>query len=293
MTEAEAAAKYDANPAAFGDMTREQYLKDTADYNKKYMDIINRIYPEGQNEMLADALQALGAMFVAENKGEAFIKTFNDLQKAGMKRRDARRIALGKAGLENLKSDKATLDKIRQLPKHRRDAINALIERQEQQMDRVGTRKYRKAMIKKVEAEAVALGIPKVKTPKIFGEKDTLANMSTISDPNATPLSTANRIIDRDPAAFAASIGIPKDTPIENIKKYVEQIYKDKKFARRASGLSGVYITNPGKGKTIDPVTALSKASLAILGDYVAKEGNYIPEWLGGSSDRVELRPYK
>ena len=44
---------------------------------------------------------------------------------------------------------------------------------------------------------------------------------------------------------------------------------------------------------TIDADTALGKAALAILGDYVAKQGNYMPEILGGSSDRVELRPYK
>jgi len=159
---------------------------------------------------------------------------------------------------------------------------------------------YKKAMtkkaeasVKKLEAEAIALGIPTKKPAKIFSEKDTKANMETISDPNATPLAMANRIIDRDPAAFAVSIGLPKDTPIENIKKYVEQIYKDANFSKRASSMSGVIIKNPGKGKTIDADTALGKAALAILGDYVAKQGNYIPEILGGSSDRVELRPYK
>ena len=154
MTLQEAIAEYDKNPSAFGAITREQYLKDTEDFNKKYLDTINRIYPEGQNEFLADALQALGAMFVAENKGEAFTKTFNKLQEAGIKRRDARRVALGKAALENLKSDKATLDKIRQLPKQRFDAIIALMERSAKREDRKILRGLRKAQTDRQKAEA-------------------------------------------------------------------------------------------------------------------------------------------
>jgi hypothetical protein len=291
MQEAEEMVKKD--PKAYGIETTEDLLKYTKDYNDKYMALIKSIYPESQNEFLADALQALGAMFVAENKGEAFNKTFNKLQEAGLKRRDARRVALGKAALENLKTDKETMEKIRQLPKQRRDAIMALVEQREKQIDRAGTRRYRDAMTKKVEADAVALGIPKVKAPKIFSEKDTLANISTISDSDATPLADVNRVIDRNPSAFAASMGLPPDTPVDRIKSYVENIYKDKNFARRASGLSGVIINNPGKGKVIDPVAALSKASLALLPKYVFKEGNYIPEFLGGSSDRIELRPYR
>jgi hypothetical protein len=66
-------------------------------------------------------------MVISENKGEAFINTFNKLQEAGVKRRDARRIAIGKVGLENLKRDDATLEKIRMLPKKRREAIEKIL----------------------------------------------------------------------------------------------------------------------------------------------------------------------
>jgi hypothetical protein len=127
LDEKEAGKKYDSNPSAFGDLTRKQYLADTKAQNEKYLTFVNKMYPEGQNEFLADALAALGSMFIAENKGEAFQKTFSELQAAGVKRRDARRIAIGKVGLENLKRDDATLEKIRMLPKKRREAIEKIL----------------------------------------------------------------------------------------------------------------------------------------------------------------------
>ena len=127
LDEKEAGKIYDNNPTAFGDLTRKQYLADTKAQNEKYLAFINKMYPEGQNEFLADALQAFGAMVISENKGEAFINTFNKLQEAGVKRRDARRIAIGKVGLENLKRADATLEKIRMLPKKRKEAIEKIL----------------------------------------------------------------------------------------------------------------------------------------------------------------------
>ena len=127
LTMKEAGKIFDEAPEKFGALTRKQYLADTKAQNEKYLAFVNKMYPEGQNEFLADALAALGSMFIAENKGEAFQKTFSELQAAGVKRRDARRIAIGKVGLENLKRDDATLEKIRMLPKQRQDAIMALI----------------------------------------------------------------------------------------------------------------------------------------------------------------------
>ena len=127
LDEKEAGKIYDNNPTAFGDLTRKQYLADTKAQNEKYLAFVNKMYPEGQNEFLADALQAFGAMVISENKGEAFINTFNKLQEAGVKRRDARRIAIGKVGLENLKRDDATLEKIRMLPKKRKEAIEKIL----------------------------------------------------------------------------------------------------------------------------------------------------------------------
>jgi hypothetical protein len=266
ITLEEAAAEYDANPAAFGDMTREQYLKDTADYNKKYMDVINRIYPEGQNEILADALQALGAMFVAENKGEAFIKTFNDLQKAGMKRRDARRIALGRAALENLKSDKATLDKIRQLPKQRRDAILSIIERREQQKDRVGTRAYRKAMKELAESKG-----------KYFREggarKTTKAGLAPKADlKTITPLLTDQTFYASALKEFPLPIDVfattgdaakDKQARQELVKRTLSNPAAQQRIGNRAKQLERLYADK--KGTTLDPTQALKKATSDVL----------------------------
>ena len=265
MTEEEAAAKYDANPADFGGISKEQLLKDTADYNKKYMDIINRIYPEAQNEFLADALQALGAMFVAENKGEAFIKTFNDLQKAGMKRRDARRIALGRAALENLKSDKATLDKIRQLPKQRRDAILSIIERREQQKDRVGTRAYRKAMKELAESKG-----------KYFREggarKTTKAGLAPKADlKTITPLLTDQTFYASALKAFPLPIDVfattgdaakDKQARQELVKRTLSNTAAQQRIGNRAKQLERLYAD---KGTTLDPTQALKKATSDIL----------------------------
>jgi hypothetical protein len=267
MTVEEAAAKYDANPAAFGDMTREQYLKDTADYNKKYMDIINRIYPEAQNEFLADALQALGAMFVAENKGEAFIKTFNDLQKAGMKRRDARRIALGKAGLENLKSDKATLDKIRQLPKQRRDAINEMIKRREEQIDRVGTRKYRERMGIKAEEIGKFYKRKPATTPK------TAASPRSVTAPEKD---LGNSLL-KTPSFFQGALGkynIPSTvlsktgvTNPEQVRKLIElTLEKESVRDRIMSQAKTIQAQKSGKGgTTVGFEQALEAATSMVL----------------------------
>tara|TARA_R100001377_G_scaffold59880_1_gene36165 strand:- start:371 stop:1099 length:729 start_codon:yes stop_codon:yes gene_type:complete len=125
------------------------------------------MYPEGQNEFLADALAALGSMFIAENKGEAFQKTFSELQASGVKRRDARRIAIGKVGLDNLKRDDATLEKIRMLPKKRQDAIMALIAARDKSRMTEATIGLREAQTEKDLALAGKAKRYKPKTTKI------------------------------------------------------------------------------------------------------------------------------
>jgi hypothetical protein len=89
-----------------------------AEQNKEYMDLIENIYPESKNEFLADALESLGAMILAspEKKGEAFSNRLSELQKAGIKRRDAMRVLKGKAGLKALESKHELEESIRQLP---------------------------------------------------------------------------------------------------------------------------------------------------------------------------------
>ena len=94
--------------------------------NKQYTDIIKNIYPEGQNAMLANALEAFGSAIVSEgNFGKAFTDTFNKLEQAGVKRRDARRIALGKVGMENLTRSEKAEEFIRNQPKRIKDALIA------------------------------------------------------------------------------------------------------------------------------------------------------------------------
>jgi len=89
-----------------------------AEQNKAYMDLVENIYPESKNEFLADALESFGAMILAspEKKGEAFSNRLSELQKAGIKRRDAMRVLRGKAGLKALESKHETEKAIRELP---------------------------------------------------------------------------------------------------------------------------------------------------------------------------------
>ena len=269
MTVEEAAAKYDANPAAFGDMTREQYLKDTADYNKRYMDTIKRIYPEAQNEILADALQALGAMFVAENKGEAFTKTFNDLQKAGMKRRDARRIALGKAGLENLKSDKATLDKIRQLPKQRRDAINEMIEIRAKQMERKDISELRKATTGLRKAEKGKAERYRPKTAK-------LKDLSKASIEGIQSYLTNNTLIDfkgrieNDPT-FRKGIAerLSSTLDVGDLTDEIEEVFKQESYLNDVKiEIQKIKRANPDKN--VDTIEVVNLAALRALQNFKA-----------------------
>jgi len=167
LTMEEASKIFDGDPSKFGALTRKQYLADTKKQNEKYLAFVNKMYPEGQNEFLADALAALGSMFIAENKGEAFQKTFSELQASGVKRRDARRIAIGKVGLDNLKRDDATLEKIRMLPKKRQDAIMALIAARDKSRMTEATIGLREAQTEKDLALAGKAKRYKPKTTKI------------------------------------------------------------------------------------------------------------------------------
>jgi len=274
MTLQEAIAEYDKNPSAFGAITREQYLKDTEDFNKKYLDTINRIYPEGQNEFLADALQALGAMFVAENKGEAFTKTFNKLQEAGIKRRDARRVALGKAALENLKSDKATLDKIRQLPKQRFDAIIALMERSDKREDRKILRKLKKAQTGKEEAlgryyDKGGKGT-KPKASKLFSGdiKDNLVNFITTDSGCLLDIAKTQLSKPGVAAKFAKEQGIQSDD-IGSLTEYLEKAFENPSIQADALSEAGKIYAQGG----ISEQDAVKRAMFTILKKY-----RYSPE---------------
>jgi hypothetical protein len=109
-----------------GEEAPEVVRKRSAETSQKYTDLINKIYPESQNAFLADALQAFGSAVVSEgNFGKAFNDTFIKLQEAGIKRQDAKRIALGKVGIENLGRSEKVEEFIRNQPKRIRDALVA------------------------------------------------------------------------------------------------------------------------------------------------------------------------
>ena len=275
MTLQEAIAEYDKNPSAFGAITREQYLKDTEDFNKKYLDTINRIYPEGQNEFLADALQALGAMFVAENKGEAFTKTFNKLQEAGIKRRDARRVALGKAALENLKSDKATLDKIRQLPKQRFDAIIALMERSDKREDRKILRKLKKAQAEWYERRP---GSKPTKATTV--KKDELGRAAEYTQQNTLPKILSRIESDKGFAGRMASILSSSSTTADDIADEVGDAFDKESFK---SNFEKQYEILRNKNPSAPPSSLYEPAAIKALSLY--KENR---KWY--STDDVKLR---
>ena len=291
LDEKEAGKKYDNNPSAFGDLTRKQYLDDTKAQNKKYLAFVNKMYPEGQNEFLADALAALGSMFIAENKGEAFQKTFSELQAAGVKRRDARRIAIGKVGLENLKRDDATLEKIRMLPKRRREAIEKILNKKYAAEERVDKKKLREAQIGQIDADrdlklakAATEGVLKPKDAKIWSSTDQVENQTRIKE---DIFNKAVLVINKDPSRLAVSLGLPQDYPAEDLKTYVQEIYSDPKFSRAVSDLAGAYIKNPGKGKIGNRTEALNKAALTLLPRWSYNDGG----WFG--SEEVKLREFK
>jgi len=231
LDEKEAGKEYDSNPAAFGDLTRKQYLADTKAQNEKYLAFVNKMYPEGQNEFLADALAALGSMFIAENKGEAFEKKFSELQAAGMKRRDARRAAIGKVGLENLKRDDATLEKIRMLPKKRREAIEKILAKKYSAEKRDLDKDYKKAMTKKAIAEAEKAERYRPKSSKAVkltdGERKAAAEYTTTT---LQPKLLSKIESDKTFAARMGKVLGSSSTTAEKIQEEVEDAFKHKAF---------------------------------------------------------------
>tara|TARA_R100000664_G_C2759834_1_gene150078 strand:- start:3619 stop:5505 length:1887 start_codon:yes stop_codon:yes gene_type:complete len=163
--------------------------------NKQYTDIIKNIYPEGQNAMLANALEAFGSAIISEgNFGKAFTDTFNKLEQAGVKRRDARRIALGKVGIENLTRSEKVEEFIRNQPKRIKDALMA-----------ESKERFRREM-KRREVRAKEKGKPSKRLPVDFNKRTDLLkqgknfiqkvgiNMQKSSDPN---IQKAGIIIER------------------------------------------------------------------------------------------------
>ena len=245
LDEKEAGKKYDSNPSAFGDLTRKQYLADTKAQNEKYLAFVNKMYPEGQNEFLADALAALGSMFIAENKGEAFQKTFSELQAAGVKRRDARRIAIGKVGLENLKRDDATLEKIRMLPKKRREAIEKILAKKYGIEVRDLAKRKTEAQIKKDlalagKANRYSLKGEKPKASKLFptAVKEDLVEFMTADSGGLLDIATSQLSKPGVAEKFAQEQGI-KANDIGSLTAYMKKAFEDNAIQQDALSEAG------------------------------------------------------
>jgi hypothetical protein len=273
MQEAEEMVKKD--PKAYGIETTEDLLKYTKDYNDKYMTLIKNIYPESQNEFLADALQALGAMFVAENKGEAFNKTFNKLQEAGLKRRDARRVALGKAALDNLKTDKETMEKIRQLPKQRRDAIMALVK--ERREGRAAEAKISKDIEQAGYYKRKPGSKPTKATPVKKGE---LERAAEYTKQNTLPKILSRVENDKVFAGKIARILASSSTIADNIADEVGDAFDKPSFK---SNFEREYEILRNQNPYIPPSSLYEPAAIKALGLYKENRKTF-------STDDVELR---
>ena len=145
-----------------GEEAPEVVRKRSAETSQKYTDLINKIYPESQNAFLADALQAFGSAVVSEGDfGKAFNDTFIKLQEVGIKRQDAKRIALGKVGIENLGRSEKVEEFIRKQPKRIRDALIAAADKQRKiDIEEREIQVKEKGKPSKRQAVAVEIGSP-------------------------------------------------------------------------------------------------------------------------------------
>ena len=182
----------------------------------------------------------------------------------------------GRAALENLKSDKATLDKIRQLPKQRRDAIMAMIERQEKQIDRVGSRAYRKAMKELAESkgkyfrEGGARKTTKPKASKLFSGdiKENLVNFITTDSGGLLDIAKTQLSKPGVAAKFAKEQGIQSDD-IGSLTEYLEKAFKNPSIQSDALSEAGKIFAQGG----ISEQDAVTRAMFTIIKKY-----RYSPE---------------
>ena len=92
-----------------GEESLEAGQKRLAEEKQSRINLYNKFFPqESEYSFAADALQAFGAMIVSGgNKAETFNKEFNRLQKEGLNKRQARRLANYKIGLDSLDKEEA------------------------------------------------------------------------------------------------------------------------------------------------------------------------------------------
>ena len=92
-----------------GEESLEAGQKRLAEQEQSRINLYNKFFPqESEYSFAADALQAFGAMIVSGgNKAEAFNEEFKRLQKEGLNKRQSRRLANYKIGLDSLDKEEA------------------------------------------------------------------------------------------------------------------------------------------------------------------------------------------
>ena len=221
-----------------------------AEQNKAYMDLIENIYPESKNEFLADALESFGAMILAspEKKGEAFSNRFNELRKAGIKSRDARRVLKGKAALKALESKHETEKAIRNLPVVLRQRAMAKIKAVQD--------------ARRVEADIFAKyrGTPKKATPF---SKDSKIDLKAYMEGELLQYSQDLLKDQAVVSKFANDMGLPKATKAE-LDELLEYAFEDDAFQDSVLSLASKLLAEGG----ISDREAVEKAALTLIADY-------------------------
>ena len=221
-----------------------------AEQNKAYMDLIENIYPESKNEFLADALESFGAMILAspEKKGEAFSNRFNELRKAGIKSKDARRVLKGKAALKALESKHETEKAIRNLPVVLRQRAMAKIKAVQD--------------ARRVEADIFAKyrGTPKKATPF---SKDSKIDLKAYMEGELLQYSQDLLKDQAVVSKFANDMGLPKATKAE-LDELLEYAFEDDAFQDSVLSLASKLLAEGG----ISDREAVEKAALTLIADY-------------------------
>jgi len=146
-----------------GEESLEAGQKRIAEQEQSRINLYNKFFPqESEYSFAADALQAFGAYIVSGgNKAEAFNKEFNRLQKEGLNKRQARRLANYKIGLDSLDKEEALKKFDRERPARVSKMLQAVKDRKlERQVKKSQIEKNLRGTPSKRKAVAVETSSP-------------------------------------------------------------------------------------------------------------------------------------
>ena len=146
-----------------GEESLEAGQKRLAEEKQSRINLYNKFFPqESEYSFAADALQAFGAMIVSGgNKAETFNKEFNRLQKEGLNKRQARRLANYKIGLDSLDKEEALKKFDRERPARVSKMLQAVKDRKlERQVKKSQIEKNLRGTPSKRKAVAVETSSP-------------------------------------------------------------------------------------------------------------------------------------